>query len=43
MTSMNAEKITIPDRGSLKVGYWADVAAFDPNTIADKATYESPH
>jgi N-acyl-D-amino-acid deacylase len=43
MTSMNAEKISIPDRGSLKVGYWGDVAVFDPNTIADKATYEDPH
>jgi N-acyl-D-amino-acid deacylase len=43
MTSMNADKISIPDRGSLKVGYWADVAVFDPNTIADKATYENPH
>ena len=43
MTSMNADKISIPDRGSLKVGYWGDVAVFDPNTIADKATYENPH
>ena len=43
MTSMNAEKISIPDRGSLKVGYWGDVTLFDPATIADKATYENPH
>ena len=42
-TSMNAEKISIPDRGLLKVGYWADVAIFDPNKVIDKATYMSPH
>ena len=41
MTSMNADKISIPDRGSLKVGYWGDVTVFDPNTIADKATYDA--
>jgi dihydroorotase/N-acyl-D-amino-acid deacylase len=43
MTSMNAEKINIPDRGLLKEGYWADVAVFDPATVADKATFEKPH
>ncbi len=42
-TSMNAEKINIPDRGLLKAGYWADVTVFDPNTIADQATYVNPH
>ena len=40
---MNAEKISIPDRGLLKEGYWADIAIFDPNTVADKATYVNPH
>ncbi|MFN7998517.1 MAG: D-aminoacylase [Bryobacteraceae bacterium] len=43
MTSMNAEKVNIPDRGLLKAGYWADVTVFDPQTVADKATYENPH
>ena len=43
MTGMNADKISIPDRGSLKAGYWGDVAVFDPNTIAYKVTYENPH
>jgi N-acyl-D-amino-acid deacylase len=42
MTSMNSEKINISDRGLLKVGYWADVTLFDPNTVADRATYENP-
>lgn len=43
MTSMNADKITIRDRGVLKEGYWADIAVFDPNTVADKATFVEPH
>ena len=43
MTSMNAAKINIPDRGLLKVGHWADVAIFDPATVADKADFVNPH
>src|SRR6476661_1361884 len=43
MTSMNAEKISIKDRGLLKEGYWADVTLFDPATVADKATHVNPH
>ena len=26
-----------------KPGYFADIVAFDPNTIQDHATYEKPH
>lgn len=43
MTSMNADKISLKDRGLLKEGYWADVTVFDPKTVADRATYENPH
>jgi N-acyl-D-aspartate/D-glutamate deacylase len=43
MTSMNAEKVNIADRGLLKEGFWADVAIFDPATVTDKATFENPH
>lgn len=43
MTSMNAEKINLTDRGVLKTGNWADVTIFDPDTVADKATFEDPH
>jgi N-acyl-D-aspartate/D-glutamate deacylase len=43
MTSMNAEKINIADRGLLKEGYWADVTIFNPDTVIDKATFENPH
>jgi N-acyl-D-aspartate/D-glutamate deacylase len=43
MTSMNAEKINIQDRGYIKVGYAADITVFDPATVADKATFVNPH
>jgi len=43
MTSMNAEKIGLRERGLLREGYWADIAIFDPKTVADRATYEQPH
>lgn len=43
MTSMNAEKIGLRDRGLLKPGYFADVTLFDPNSVIDRATYENPH
>ncbi|HUO92882.1 MAG TPA: D-aminoacylase [Rhizomicrobium sp.] len=37
-----AQNLSLKDRGLLKVGYYADVVVFDPNTIADKATYAKP-
>jgi len=43
MTSLPAANLGLADRGTLKVGAFADVVAFDPATIADKATFEQPH
>lgn len=37
-----AEMLGLRDRGLLRRGYFADVIAFDPKTVADKATYEHP-
>jgi len=42
MTSANASKLHVWDRGLLRPGFWADVTVFDPKTILDNATYESP-
>jgi len=43
LTSLPAANLGLEDRGQLKVGAFADVVAFDPATIADKATFEQPH
>ena len=43
MTSMNADKIGITDRGRLKEGLAADVTIFDQDHVIDRATFEQPH
>jgi N-acyl-D-amino-acid deacylase len=43
MTGLAAENIRLTNRGLLKVGYYADVVVFDPQTITDHATFEQPH
>jgi N-acyl-D-amino-acid deacylase len=43
MTSMNADKIGIKDRGRLREGLWADITIFDPARVIDRATFENPH
>ena len=43
LTSLPAENLKLKKRGVLKVGYFADVVVFDPETIQDHATYEKPH
>ncbi len=41
-SALTAETFRIPERGYLRVGYFADVIVFDPKTVADRATYEQP-
>jgi N-acyl-D-aspartate/D-glutamate deacylase len=43
MTSANAAKVGILDRGILRPGMMADVTIFDAAHIIDMATYEKPH
>ncbi len=43
MTSAVATRLSIPDRGILRPGLYADIVVFDPETIEDRATYEDPH
>lgn len=42
MTSLNAAKLGITDRGLLRPGQFADVTLFNPDTVMDKSTYEQP-
>jgi len=43
LTSLPAERLKIRERGRLKEGWYADLAIFDPATVADVATYDKPH
>jgi N-acyl-D-aspartate/D-glutamate deacylase len=42
MTSLNAAKLGLRDRGQLRPGAWADIAVFDPERVTDHATYSDP-
>jgi dihydroorotase/N-acyl-D-amino-acid deacylase len=42
-TSAVARRLFLEDRGVLKEGVFADVVVFDPERIADLATFENPH
>ena len=41
-TSLPAATLGLKDRGLLKSGYFADVVVFDPRSINERATYQSP-
>jgi N-acyl-D-amino-acid deacylase len=43
LTSLPATNLGLDHRGLLREGYFADVVVFDPQTIADRATYAQPH
>ncbi|MBW7935016.1 MAG: D-aminoacylase [Gemmatimonadaceae bacterium] len=42
-SSAVATRLSLHDRGVIKVGLKADLVVFDPNTIRDNATFEKPH
>ena len=42
MTSLPAKVFRLKDRGRLAEGFFADLVAFDPATIIDRATYDNP-
>ena len=43
MTSLPADNLRLEDRGRLRVGFHADVVAFDPTRVTDHATPSQPH
>jgi len=43
LTGLPATNLGLDRRGYLKIGMFADVVVFDPQTIADRATFEKPH
>jgi dihydroorotase/N-acyl-D-amino-acid deacylase len=42
-TALAAQREHLADRGVIKEGMWADLVVFDPDSVADKATYEKPN
>ncbi len=42
MTGFPAERFRLDGRGLLKQGYGADVVIFDPETVADRSTWDEP-
>lgn len=42
MTSAPATRLRLSDRGMVRQGYAADIVVFDPETVADRATFENP-
>jgi N-acyl-D-amino-acid deacylase len=42
LSALPAQNLGLRDRGLLKAGNFADVVIFDPATIGDTATYETP-
>ena len=43
LATLPADNLSLPDRGRLQAGAFADVVVFDPDTIQDHATYAKSH
>ncbi len=43
ITAMPADKLQLAGRGRIVSGAFADLVAFDPDTIVDRASFENPH
>ena len=43
MTSAVATRLSIPDRGVIREGLFADLVLFDPAQVAERGDYEKPH
>ena len=43
LTSLPAQNLKVDRRGKIEKGFYADVVVFDPERIADHATFAQPH
>ncbi len=43
MTALPASILRLPDRGTIKPGFKADITLFDPATVIDTAGFDQPH
>jgi N-acyl-D-amino-acid deacylase len=41
-SSVPARRLSLPDRGEIREGMWADIAVFDEHTVTEHATYPEP-
>ena len=42
-SALPAGRLRLADRGLIKLGLWADIVVFDPETITDRATFSEPN
>jgi putative CocE/NonD family hydrolase len=42
MTSLPATRLSLPDRGTVTPGMWADLVLLDPDTVIDRSTFSEP-
>ncbi len=41
-TSLPAQRMELRDRGLVRIGHWADLVVFNPETISDVGSYKDP-